>query len=243
MHVKKRLSHLWRITRWGWFVGYEVMWLTIFVNVDLLIGKYGSERAKLTWERWSHPHFGWQGWAIGALLILCAFLWEGSFRSHRELEKVFEEKEKKFNDGRPKILIRYLGSRQLPGNTLTLEHIVFENLGGRSAHNVRIVPDKTKKFWLVQVGFMDTVIPGTSRQIEVRAMMRNDNGQEEKILGSNADPLRILAATMVISDLEPKIYFSVCYEEFNMSDILSTDYVFRLDNLQEPHFEIVATEP
>lgn len=82
-----RLSHLWKISRWGWFVIYQLFWLGVFTNIDVLVGKYGSDQAKSIWEQWTHPHFGWKNWAIGALLILVAFLFEGSFRNHREQEE------------------------------------------------------------------------------------------------------------------------------------------------------------
>jgi hypothetical protein len=49
--MRNRSKHLWQITRWGWFVTYELGWLFIYVNVDVVVGKYGSEKAKYIGER------------------------------------------------------------------------------------------------------------------------------------------------------------------------------------------------
>jgi hypothetical protein len=65
---------------------YEVGWLALYANLDLLIGKYGSERTKSVWEQWTHPQWGWKNWAIGALAITIVLLIEGSYRSHRDSE-------------------------------------------------------------------------------------------------------------------------------------------------------------
>jgi hypothetical protein len=84
--LRKRFAHFWRITRWGWFVIWELGWVTLFTNIDLIVGKYGSEQAKTYWERLTHPHWGWKVWLIGALVIAICFLIEGSFRTYSNLE-------------------------------------------------------------------------------------------------------------------------------------------------------------
>jgi len=61
-----RGSHLSKIIRWSRFVIYEISWLILFANLDLLIGKYGSDRTKTLWEQRTHPHWGWKTWVIGA---------------------------------------------------------------------------------------------------------------------------------------------------------------------------------
>jgi hypothetical protein len=67
--------------------------------------------------------------------------------------------------------------------------------------------------------------------------MRNGD-LEEKVMNSDSDPLRTLAVTMTISEVKPEIYLKVSYDDFDLSTI-TTDYVFRLDNLQNPHFELI----
>jgi len=92
--IREWISHLWRITRWGWFMIYEVSWVTTFTNLDLIIGKYGSERAKSTWERLTHLHWGWKSWLIGALIIALLFIIDGAYRDHKK------EAEDRFKDER-----------------------------------------------------------------------------------------------------------------------------------------------
>lgn len=93
--MRKRISHLKDIARWGWFVVYEVAWIAIFTNIDLIVGKYGSDRTRGMWEQLTHPHWGWHVWLIGALVIAIVFLFEGSYRTRREENEKFDEETKR----------------------------------------------------------------------------------------------------------------------------------------------------
>jgi hypothetical protein len=173
------------------------------------------------------------------------FLLEGSFREERIARAASDRRvnELRQNIDRrsgPKILLRYDNERPA-GIAAVLNSVLYENFGGRSAHNVRLIPDKAKEFWLEQVGFVDVVAPGNRRRFGVRAMMR-DGDREEKIIDSDRDPLRILAATMAVEGVEREIPVTVAYQEFDDDEKLTTRFVFRLDNLQEPHFVLITRD-
>ena len=106
--ICRRFSHAWKIIRWGWFVIYEIGWLAIYTNLDLLIGKYGSEKTKSLWEQWTHPQWGWKSWVIGALTIAIFLLIEGSYRLHQEGEKekdTYKQKLDEIENTRPHIVL------------------------------------------------------------------------------------------------------------------------------------------
>jgi hypothetical protein len=239
--MRARIAHLWRISRLVWFITFEILWF-LFTNLDFVITKYGSTHWKQSWDKWTHPHFSWTAWAAGALAIAIPFLIEGSFQESEAARRASDAKIADLDGkiqrmGGPRVLLRYSDKGRI-GIAPILNNMIYENLGNRSALNVRIIPDKTKEFWLEQVGFVDVVVPGTTCQFNVIAMMRSQ-GREERVLDSDHDPLRILASTMVVSGSQQEIRVTVGYHDFDDSKLLTDEYVFRLDNLRQPHFVMI----
>jgi hypothetical protein len=69
-----------------WWAVVSALWASISA-ADTLVGKYGSASTQAAWNMyWKVPKWGWEVWAIGALLITCAFLFEFSFRLHKNYE-------------------------------------------------------------------------------------------------------------------------------------------------------------
>ncbi len=134
-----RLAHFRRITRWGWFVIYELGWVAVFTNIDLIIGKYGSEQAKVSWERFTHPHWGWRIWLIGALVIALVLMVEGSYRALREEEdKLKQEIAKR---GRPEVIVTCDWPSNAGGSkidALAKRNLVVKALTDIAALNVEI---------------------------------------------------------------------------------------------------------
>jgi hypothetical protein len=131
--LRERFAYLWEITRWGWFVIYELGWALFYLNIDFLIGKYGSEPTNTIWDRITHPHWSWKNWLIGALAIILLLLLEGAYRLNSKQERnsqaqisLLEQKIEAFP--KPKILLRYVNQRGF-GVSSVLNNMLYENGG------------------------------------------------------------------------------------------------------------------
>jgi len=119
--LRERLSHFGRITRWGWFVIYEVVWVALYTNIDIIVSEYGSQSQQALWHRLTHPHWGWKSWIIGALVIVILFLVDGSYRNHRELQRQIE----KLRDD-----LQLVGGPILHVGYIRGNYLAVENAGG-----------------------------------------------------------------------------------------------------------------
>lgn len=173
MWLRNRLRHLRRITRWGWFVIYQLGW-AIFINIGALIGEWGSQKTKSLWERWTHPAWGWQVWLIGAFIIAILCIIEGSYRASREVEKerdeAVKERDKARNDQAPKMSLEYF----VVGSLYFLQDsgLFIRNGGKTDAFKVRLDCDCWDKDKLVRLRFegmpIQRVASDKSESIQVR---------------------------------------------------------------------------
>jgi hypothetical protein len=71
-----------------WWAIVNGLW-TLLSSADTLVGKYGSDTFKKTWEAaWIAPKWGWKVWVIGILASTVIFAVEYSFRHvNRSLER------------------------------------------------------------------------------------------------------------------------------------------------------------
>jgi hypothetical protein len=176
-------------------------------------------------------------WAL--TIIVSAFLYisvEGGRRLHhdtitfykKELETLKENHasevggllEKVANLPRPKIAVSWvLSGRPAFGHPVTLQDASFTNVGNESAHEVWIIPDKTKKYWLEQSHPIDMLRPGEPPVFPaLRAVERKSDGTEQRLF-SQDDPVRLIAGVLVLGDFEqspaePELLFSIEYFSF-----------------------------
>jgi hypothetical protein len=233
-----RLSHLRKITRWGWFVIWEVGWLGLFTNIDLVVSKYGSARVQYNWERLTHPHWGWTTWVIGALTIAVFFLWEGSYREHHKDAGTISQLETLLSkQPRPQLIIAFDHS-QRPSFTRTLQGVILSNVGGVSAHNARIVPDKSKGYWIEQIGQVGMIVAGGDCSVTIRAMYLEADKTEHCLLVED-EPLKELLVSMTLSGLVPELLIALRYESFD-GQIYETPFRFGVDDQKQPCFTLLS---
>src|ERR1700691_1498092 len=69
-----------------WWAVLNGLW-TLLSSADTLVGKYGSDDFKKTWDAaWITPKWGWKVWAIGVSVSTAIFAIEYSFRHIKKHE-------------------------------------------------------------------------------------------------------------------------------------------------------------
>lgn len=136
---------------------------------------------------------------------------------------------------RPEVIISF-DSSQRPKLSRTLQGVVLTNVGGLSAHNLKIVPDKSKKVWIEQIGQVGTILAGKDCPVLIQAMSFED-GIEQRVIGDD-EPLRLLLASMIFDGLTPEIFFKLKYESFD-GNVYETPFRFGVDDHHQPSFTLL----
>jgi hypothetical protein len=128
------------------------------------------------------------------------------------------------------------------GQPVVLRDAALRNIAQRAGHNVRIVPDKTKDFWLEQTGMIGMIAPDDAPWFPcLRAMCRGDDGKEQEVIDARNDPIRRLAAVMQFRGLLPEIYFAIEYDSSDGTERHhTTRYCMSLDHVGQPIFKFLG---
>lgn len=115
---------------------------------------------------------------------------------------------------RPKIAIGFEPSgKPALGAPVTLRNVSYQNVGSASAHTIRLVPDKSKKFWVEQTQSIDMLPSNSPPCFPVLRAMTIDGGAE-RMLTSPDDPIRYLIGAMKLGGLQPELVFAITYTGF-----------------------------
>jgi hypothetical protein len=120
------MSHLRRIStvRWGWAV-VGAAW-SAFQGIDFSINKWCSTEHKALWNTYTlHIPFGWKTWALGIVVILALFIFEGSYRQGKQ----------RLSPSSPRLSVTV---REVDANGSPATGIVFTNVGSSEIQKLHI---------------------------------------------------------------------------------------------------------
>ena len=137
---------------------------------------------------------------------------------------------KEFKGPRPILSIHWVRN-PMPftmGSRYPLRVLAFYNEGDRIAENARIIPDRTKSYWLEQIASINSVpLDNQPHQILVVLRHRAPDGSEENVPEISQDPVTHLLMLFQLST--PPILESIISYEYTDSESRSYPGLCRLE--------------